>query len=253
MRFASLGSGSRGNATIVEHGNTSVLIDCGFSLKETSRRLERLGKTPGDIDAILITHEHGDHVRGAPMFAKKHGTALWMTEGTFRSYRHFEGYSPHFIDADQPFEINDLQVRPVAVPHDAVEPCQFLLSDGDINFGLLTDLGKITQPVVNHFARCDALLLECNHDVDMLHSGNYPASLIRRISGGYGHLNNQQSAEFLAAIDHSWLQHIAIAHVSEKNNCLDKAKDALISVLHCPPEYIDVADQEEGLGWRHIQ
>lgn len=253
MRFASLGSGSRGNATIIEKKDTCVLLDCGFSLKETSRRLARLGKTPEDIDAILITHEHGDHVRGAPMFAKKHGTALWMTEGTFQNYRYFEGYSPHLIGVDEPFEIKDIEIRPVAVPHDAAEPCQFLLSDGDINFGVLTDLGKITQPVVEHFIRCDALLLECNHDLEMLRTGSYPASLIERVGGDFGHLNNQQSAEFLASIDHSWLQHLAIAHVSEKNNCLNKAKEALMSVLHCPEEYIDVADQELGLGWRHIQ
>ena len=253
MRFASLGSGSRGNCTIIEHGSTSILLDCGFSLRETTRRLARLGKTPEDIDAILITHEHGDHVRGAPMFAKKHGTELWMTEGTFRNYRQFEGYSPRFIDTSEPFSIKDMEVRPVAVPHDAAEPCQFLLTDGDINFGLLTDLGSITQPVVQHFIRCDALLLECNHDLEMLQTGSYPASLIRRVAGEYGHLNNQQSAQFLASIDHSWLQHLVIAHVSEKNNSLELAKNALMSVLQCPAEYIDVADQEQGLDWRHIQ
>ncbi|MBV1959831.1 MAG: MBL fold metallo-hydrolase, partial [Pseudomonadales bacterium] len=253
MRFASLGSGSRGNATIVEQGETCILVDCGFTLKETVRRLARLGKVPEDIDAILITHEHGDHVRGAPMFAKKHGTQLWMTQGTFANYRHFDGHEAEFITVGEPFGIKDIEVRPVAVPHDAIEPCQFLLSDGDINLGILTDLGKITQQVIEHFIRCDALLLECNHDLEMLQKGSYPASLIQRVAGDFGHLNNQQSADFLASIDHSWLQHLAIAHVSEKNNCLDKAKAALISVLHCPEEYIDVADQELGLDWRRIQ
>lgn len=253
MRFASLGSGSRGNATIIEQRDTCLLLDCGFSLKETSRRLARLGKTPEDIDAILITHEHGDHVRGAPMFAKKYGTELWMTEGTFRSYRQFEGCVPKLINRGASFEIKGIEVRPVAVPHDAAEPCQFLVSNGDINFGVLTDLGSIPPSVVEHFIRCDALLLECNHDLEMLQTGSYPPSLIRRVGGDLGHLNNQQSAAFLASIDHSWLQHVVIAHVSEKNNCLGKAKDALISVLNCPQEYIDVADQEQGLDWRYIQ
>ncbi|MBV1915742.1 MAG: MBL fold metallo-hydrolase [Pseudomonadales bacterium] len=253
MRFASLGSGSRGNATIVEHGKTCILVDCGFSLKETVRRLARLGKAPEDIDAILITHEHGDHVRGAPMFAKKYGTPLWMTRGTYRTYRHFDGHAAQFITAGDPFGIKDIEVRPVAVPHDATEPCQFVLSEGDINLGILTDLGSVTSVVTEHFIRCDALLLECNHDLEMLQTGSYPYSLIQRVSGDYGHLNNQQSADFLASIDHSWLQHLAIAHVSEKNNCLNMAKNALMSVLHCPEEYIDVADQEQGLDWRHIQ
>jgi len=215
--------------------------------------LARLGKNPEDIDAILITHEHGDHVRGAPMFVKKHGTQLWMTQGTFGSYRHFDGHEAEFITAGEPFCIKDIEVRPVAVPHDAAEPCQFLLSDGDINLGILTDLGSISQPVIEHYIRCDALLLECNHDLEMLQNGSYPASLIQRVSSDYGHLNNQQSAGFLASIDHSWLQHLAIAHVSEKNNCLEIAKSSLMSVLHCQQEYIDVADQEQGLDWRHIQ
>ena len=252
MRFASLGSGSRGNATLVEADTTLVMIDCGFSCRETERRLSQLGRTPADLDAILVTHEHGDHVRGVPLLARKYNLPVWMTRGTQRMLRDDKLPCVHHFDGHTRFSIGSLQVQPFTVPHDACEPCQFALEYGELRFGVLTDTGRTTPHILECLDGCDALLLECNHDVDMLADGPYPDALKARVGGTLGHLSNAQAGALLAQLDTSRLQHLVAAHLSDKNNRPALVQIALAGVLECEPDWIGVADQEEGLDWRTI-
>ena len=177
MRFASLGSGSRGNATIVDVGSTRLLIDCGFSIKETEKRLERLGTQPSDLNAILVTHEHADHINGVAAFSRKFHIPAYMTPSTYDAKR--TGPLPALkpIQYEQSFAIGSIQVEPVVVPHDAREPCQFIFSEESSRVGVLTDLGHISAHVRDRYHDCDLLMLECNYDKEMLASGPYPCLL----------------------------------------------------------------------------
>ena len=252
MRFASLGSGSRGNATLVEAGPTLVMIDCGFSCRETERRLLQLGRTPAELDAILVTHEHGDHIRGVPLLARKYDLPVWMTRGTQRMLRDDKLPCIHHFDGHSSFSIGALQVQPFTVPHDACEPCQFAFEHEQLRFGVLTDTGRVTPHILECLDRCDALLLECNHDVGMLADGPYPDALKIRVGGSLGHLSNAQAGALLARLDTSRLQHLVVAHLSDKNNQPALARSALADVLACEPDWIGIADQAAGLDWRTI-
>ena len=249
MRFASLGSGSRGNALLIQHKQTTLMIDCGFSLRETEKRLQQFGLCAGDISAVLVTHEHGDHIRGVGGFVKKYATPVYMTYGTYRAANNCEVADLREISPGEALPIDDLLVMPFAVPHDAVQPCQFSVSDGDSRVGLLTDTGMITPHIVEHLSGCDALLLECNHDVDMLMQGDYPPALKQRVASDYGHLNNTQAAALLGQMDTRRLSYIAAMHISEKNNQARLAQQALCGVMGWGEDDIYVADQEAGLAW----
>lgn len=254
MRFASLGSGSEGNALVVEVGDTRVLIDCGFRVRDTIERLARLGVAPESISAILVTHEHADHIGGVAAFATRFRTPVWLTFGTlemagdrFTRVEHVYGFDSH--DA---FAVGLIEVRPFPVPHDAREPVQFVVSDGERRLGVLTDIGVTTRFVEASLSGCDALVLECNHDLDMLAGGDYPWTLKQRISSRLGHLHNEASAELLAALDTTRLRHIVAAHLSQQNNTPDKARAALARVLNCAPDWIGIADQANGFAWREM-
>ncbi|MBI5451782.1 MAG: MBL fold metallo-hydrolase [Gammaproteobacteria bacterium] len=251
MRFASLGSGSKGNGTLVEHGRTCILVDSGFSLAQVKARLARLGRTIEELTAILVTHEHSDHVRGVATLARHCNAAVWMTPGTAA---HCEPDMPrlqHF-SCHQPFAIDELWIEPFPVPHDAREPSQFVFSDGARRLGMLTDVGSSTRHIEATLSRCDALLLECNHDEQMLQQGSYPPPLKKRVGGEHGHLSNAQAAQLLGRIDCSVLQHVVAAHLSEENNTPLHAQRALGTALGCQPQWIAIADQQQGLAWRHI-
>jgi len=252
MRFASLGSGSRGNGWLVEFGATRLLVDCGFTVGETLRRLARLGVEAESLSAILITHEHGDHVRGAGPFARRFGTPVWMTHGTHRAGRTGQLPKLERFDAHTPFVIGQLQVEPFPVPHDANEPSQFVINSGKHRLGLLTDVGSITPHIEQQLSGCDALGLEANHDDTMLAEGPYPRHLKLRIGGDHGHLSNAQSARLLARLDTGRLQHLVAAHLSESNNHPQCVRDALSGALGCSPEEIVVASQDDGVGWREL-
>ncbi|MHB8413968.1 MAG: MBL fold metallo-hydrolase [Acidiferrobacteraceae bacterium] len=254
MRFAMLGSGSRGNGLIVAAGTTCVLVDCGFTVREAERRLVRLGLDPAMITAVAVTHEHGDHVSGAPAFARRYRCPLWTTRGTWRAVRN--GDSAHvevrFLEAGGSVGIGDVEMTPYAVPHDSCEPVQFVFSDGARRLGLLTDAGTVTAHIKKCLDGCDALILECNHDALLLQESHYPESLKQRIGGPFGHLSNEQSAGLLSRLSGGRLQHLVAAHLSEKNNRPELARLALCDALGCAPGWIDVADQEAGLGWREL-
>ncbi len=258
MRFCSLGSGSSGNATLVEarSGSTTsrVLVDCGFSLRELERRLGRIGLNAADVDAIFITHEHGDHVGCAPTMARRHRTPLWMSRGTWRAIGEPElPQAPNWARDMEAICIGDLQLTPYTVPHDAHEPLQLSFTDGASRLGVLTDVGSITAHLLLQLQRCDALLLECNHDRQLLAHSAYPASLKARIGGRLGHLANDTAAEILAACHHRDLQHLVAAHLSERNNRPDLASAALATVVGGMPNDIVVADPEYGFGWLDIR
>ncbi len=252
MRFTWLGSGSRGNAALIEAGGTCVMLDCGFGLREIEARLARAGRAPADIDAILVTHEHADHIGGVARFAARHRLRVLATAGTARGFRGQPPPRLEPISSHQPFAVGDLEIAPMPVPHDAREPCQFVFGDGARRLGIVTDLGRPTQHVVESLADCDALALECNHDEDLLASGPYPAALKRRVGGELGHLANSQAAALLGALDLARLRHVIALHLSETNNTPALARAALAGVLGCDPADIGVADQAAGLAWRSL-
>ena len=259
MRFCSLGSGSAGNATLVEaaSGTTTsrVLIDCGFSLRELQARLARIELTCDDLDAVFITHEHGDHVGCALTLARRHNLPLWMSRGTWRAIGQPE-LPPtllQFARDGEAIAIGDLELRPYTVTHDAQEPLQLRLTDGANHLGVLTDVGSITPHLLASLQRCDALLLECNHDREMLSNSSYPASLKARIGGRLGHLANDTSAQILAACLHDGLKQLVAAHLSERNNTPALARAALAGAWGGARDEIVIADPLLGFGWLDLR
>jgi phosphoribosyl 1,2-cyclic phosphodiesterase len=251
MQFASLGSGSKGNATLVRADGTLVMIDCGFSVRETQRRMARLGVAPHQLDAILVTHEHADHSSGVAALSRRFQVPVYLTHGTFSTGRCDGSHEHRLFNCEDDFTIGSLAIKAVAVPHDAAEPCQYRLSWGAHTLGILTDLGSITPHVIDNFRACQSLLLEFNHDLSMLLDGPYPPHLKRRVGGDWGHLNNQQAAQLLRQIDGSALSHLVVAHISEKNNSRALAKDALLSVLDSLDSVI-FAEQSSGFDWLEL-
>jgi len=254
MRFASLGSGSQGNSLVVEAGGTRVLLDCGFGLAATVARLARLGLVPEDLGAIVVTHEHDDHIGGVARLARRHGIPVWLTPGTLAGFEGlFAGVADvRLIHNYGVFAVGDVQVHPFPVPHDAREPAQFVFSDGARRLGVLTDVGCSTRHIEATLSGCDALVLECNHDAEMLRRSSYPQRLRERIAGRFGHLDNSAAAELLRNLDNSKLKHLVAAHLSQENNHPGLARAALSAVMNCAPEWIGIADQDEGLAWREI-
>ena len=252
VRFASLGSGSKGNGTVIDDGDTCLLIDLGFTLKDAVRRLARLNLDPKSIDAILVTHEHADHCHGVPAFARKFKTPVYLTHGTYQPGSMGQLPSLNCINCHEPFRLGTFEVAPVAVPHDAKEPCQYVTSSKGLRVGVLTDLGHITPHVRDCYRECDALLLECNHDVQMLHDGPYPWPLKQRVGGEYGHLNNEQAGDLLGSVNLQRLRKLVISHVSEQNNQRGLALAALQGQLESWSGELIVATQSEGLAWTEI-
>ena len=254
IRFASLGSGSEGNGLVVECGSTRVLVDCGFNLGETEKRLGRLGLAAADLAAILITHEHDDHAGGAARLARRYDIPVYLTYGTLDAMGAQGAMIPQLtlIDSHFPFAIGDLEIHPYPVPHDAREPSQFVFSDGDKRLGLLTDAGATTPHIERMLSGIDALVLECNHDIELLMNGPYPPSLKRRISGRLGHLDNATAARIVGGIDCGRLQHFIAAHLSAQNNTPALARSAMAGALGCEETWICIATQAEGFAWRDI-
>ncbi|MFN4263405.1 MAG: MBL fold metallo-hydrolase [Thioalkalivibrionaceae bacterium] len=252
LRFSAIGSGSNGNGVLVEAGATRVLIDCGFTVQETIRRLLRLGVEAESLDAIVITHEHQDHIGSSPAFARRFGTPVHLTAGTRLAARDARFPTVNEIADGIKFAIGELEFTPFTVPHDAREPVQFVISDGAARLGLLTDAGHITPYIEQTLTNVDALLLECNHDPDLLATGPYPPSLKRRVGGGHGHLPNHAAATLLGRINFRRLQHCVGMHLSEKNNQPQLARAALATGLGCEARDAELACQHHGIDWRTV-
>jgi phosphoribosyl 1,2-cyclic phosphodiesterase len=255
LRFRNLGSGSGGNATLVEASQgitrTRLLVDCGFSQRELLRRLTLAGSSPDEIDAVFITHEHGDHIGSAIGFCTRHRIPLFASRGTWRAVGRadFDASLLSLCRDGDSLELGDLHLVPFAVPHDANEPLQLRLDDGAVALGIITDLGSFTDAVCAKLAGVQALLLECNHDEGLLRGGNYPASLKRRIMGTHGHLSNNAAAALLGQVMHSGLRHVLASHLSEQNNSPALAREALAPVLGGTPGDVLVASQTGGFDW----
>jgi phosphoribosyl 1,2-cyclic phosphodiesterase len=257
VRFASLGSGSEGNGLVVEAGRSRLLLDCGFSPRETTRRLARIGLAPDDLAGIIVTHEHSDHVGGVFPFARSAGLPVWITHGTLAAMREADSAAGKSVDittihGEAGFTVGDLRVLPFTVPHDAREPVQYVLSDGARRLGVLTDTGCSTAHVQEVLSGCEGLVLEANHDLDLLWQGDYPQALKARIAGRYGHLDNSTAGQILSGIDRSRLQHVVAAHLSKKNNTPELVRAAFAMALGCEEGWVEVASQEAGFGWRQI-
>lgn len=254
LRFRSLGSGSSGNATLVEVRSgtrwTRLLVDCGLGLRELDARLARAGLQASELQAVFITHEHGDHIGCARALALRERLPVWMSQGTHQALGapDFRGLL-QFARDTQAIAIGDLELTPFTVPHDAREPLQLRCSDGAAHLGLLTDLGHATPHVLAQLAGCQALLLECNHDPELLAASRYPPFLKRRVGGRHGHLANAAAAAILEAVRHAGLRQVVAAHLSERNNRPELAQAALAGVLGCTLEDIVVAQPEAGTDW----
>jgi phosphoribosyl 1,2-cyclic phosphodiesterase len=258
LRFCSLGSGSSGNATLVEGSSgittTRVLVDCGFPLRELKARLARAGVGPEDLHAVFVTHEHGDHIGCALTLARRHGVPVWMSRGTWRALGKpaLPGLL-YFARDGAEIAIGDLLLAPYTVPHDAAEPLQPCFSDGAMRLGVLTDAGSITPHLVEQLQGCHALLLECNHDRQMLAVSRYPASLKARIGGRYGHLANDTSAQILAMCMHDGLRHVVAAHLSRENNRPDLALAALAAACGAAAADLQAAGPSWGFDWIELR
>ena len=253
MKFASLGSGSKGNATIIDTENGCLMIDCGFSIKETTRRLERVGKSPQDISAILVTHEHSDHWKGVLPFSSKFSIDVYATAGCYRAVNVSPTTSKllKVICSHSGFMINNVHVLPIPVPHDANEPVQYIFSYDQYRLGILTDVGNITPYIIEQYNNCTGLLVEANHDVELLQAGAYPKFLKDRVAGQWGHLNNHQTASLLGAINQQSIQKLVIGHISESNNNSSMVKQVIEEVF-TDAEKIIYANQNEGFDWMYL-
>lgn len=257
LRFKSLGSGSSGNATLVEaqsgDQSTRLLVDCGLKLGELEARILQADVSPTMIDALFITHEHGDHIGSALSFVKKYGTRFWMSQGTWlavtnTSWARHQNLWGTAKDGET-IQLGALQIYPFTVPHDAREPLQLRCSDGERNLGILTDLGHVSSHVIQTLQNCDALLLEANHDVTMLEKSAYPRFLKQRISGSWGHLSNDASAELLSKLNHAGLKKVLAAHLSERNNNPELVREKLMQAIAKSNVVIDIADPLKGSDW----
>lgn len=254
LRFKSLGSGSAGNATLIEakdgHHKDYLLVDCGMPLRTLTARLQQAGVEPEQLSAIFITHEHVDHTGCVRQLAPRFRIPVWMSRGTFIGMEspNFDGLLHWTRDGDT-LAITGFQLQPYTVPHDAHEPLQLRCSDGDRILGLATDLGHASAHVIEHLEQCNALLLESNHDPQLLAASNYPDFLKRRIAGHLGHLSNEAAGQLARTLNHSRLEHVLAAHLSERNNRPELAARELAQALNRSEQDILLANAEYGSDW----
>ena len=253
MRFASLGSGSKGNATLVDSGETIILVDCGFTLRTLSSRLKVLGVGEESVSAIIVTHEHSDHWKGVKAFSERYHTPVYLSAGCFRAVELTEGADRfNIIDCHKPFAVGDLTILPVPVPHDAKEPIQYVIRSVDCKLGVLTDLGHYTPHVVSTFSHCDGLILECNYDEKMLLSGPYPKFLKQRVGGDYGHLSNRQAGQLLSKMELANLQILVLGHISESNNYHEAVMGEIQQFTPVEVQ-LALAKQNRASSWFHLK
>lgn len=246
MRFATLGSGSSGNAALVEHDGRGLLIDCGLSTRRVEQGCASLDFDPGALEAIVVTHEHDDHASGVARLSRKYDLPVYLSSGTkLAAEAALTGvFRLAEVLPGQGLTLGPFDLMPVIVPHDAREPCQYIVSAGQRHLGILTDVGHTTTHLEQRYGGLDALLLEFNHDAEMLNKGPYPPGLRARVAGDYGHLSNAQAEQFLQRIETGGLQWLMAAHLSEKNNTPDEVEACLDRSLgDAVPRYIAAAGE----------
>jgi phosphoribosyl 1,2-cyclic phosphodiesterase len=233
-----LGSGSRGNSTLIATETTRLLVDAGFSKRETYARLESIGESSGAFDAILVSHEHIDHVKGLETLAADSAAPIYISAIT-RDTLAWNGRAKRFetITPGERFSVGDLEITPFTIPHDAADPVAFRVETQGIRIGIVTDLGYVPQHVKHHVAGCHCLILESNHDLEMLKVGPYPWHVKQRVMSRHGHLSNLATAEFLRHDFDGTAQVLVLAHLSENNN---------------HPELVRLSAQE-ALAGRHVR
>ena len=247
LRFASLGSGSRGNALLVEHRDTLIMIDCGLPLRVLEARLAAVGRSPRDIDAMLVTHEHADHSRSIGAFQRRYPVPLWTTPGTAAAI----GRPPLLksLSSHRELELGSITVEPFPVPHDAREPCQFAFRAGSRRLAVLTDTGHVTPTIRQRLEACQGIAVEFNHDLAMLESGSYPPAVKARVASRIGHLNNAQSAELIEGVGHRDLGWVAGLHISEQNNSEARVRSAVEPLVSAFALDFRIATQDAPLEW----
>jgi phosphoribosyl 1,2-cyclic phosphodiesterase len=250
MRFSILGSGSRGNSVFVESGKTKILIDAGFTSKVIESRLHSIGRELRDINALCLTHEHHDHISGAGVLSRKNKIPIYATPGTFCAGEKRLGnlFARKEFETGERLEIDDLMVRSFRVSHDTADPVGFVISDGKSSIGYCTDTGKISHLMAHRLRDCNALILECNHDLEMLKNGPYPWPLKQRVRSNMGHLSNEDAAACLADLIGTHLHIAVLAHLSETNNTPMLAREAVrAAVQQWGETTLFVAVQEKAL------
>ena len=258
MRMCSIASGSSGNCIYVGSDNHHILIDAGISGKRVEAGLRELELSGKDIDGILLTHEHSDHIKGLGVLARKYGVPIYATPGTAGAVKAMSGLGriddSLFVEihADQDFQIGDLKVSPFHISHDAAEPVAYRIACGEKKMAVATDLGVYTDYTVEHLKGLDVLLLEANHDIHMLQVGAYPYYLKQRISGDLGHLSNETAGKLLCEVLHDDLKAIVLGHLSKENNYAELAYEtvklelALGDTPYKPEDFpLSVASREE--------
>lgn len=246
MSVCVLGSGSRGNSIYVSDGATSILVDAGFSAREVDRRMRGQGLDPDRLNAILVTHEHTDHVRGVERLVRRHGLPVYLTAGTRQEAPTLQCLPEvHLIACGREIRINTLTVRPFSISHDARDPAGFTIGAGGSRIGIATDLGRVTALVREHLRGCRLLVLEANHDLEMLMDGPYPWFLKQRIRSRVGHLSNEESGRLLADILHPALEQVVLAHLSETNNTPAKALTEVSTLLAGTSVRLSAASQAD--------
>ena len=223
--FCPLASGSKGNGIFVGTKNTRILIDAGISAKTISARLEEVGAYLKDIDAILISHEHTDHIKGLTSLALKHRIPVFANSETAKAIIDILGETPKFkiFSTGETFEFGDLEIHPFTIQHDTLDPVAFTIKTGSLKLGFCTDLGFATTLVKNHLKQCDYLYIEANHQPSMVHSCNRPPVYKQRVLSRQGHLSNDQCADLIGEVVHKDLKHIHLAHLSQECNHPDLA------------------------------
>ncbi|MCP4204452.1 MAG: MBL fold metallo-hydrolase [bacterium] len=255
MRFCVLGSGSAGNCVLVESGDESILVDAGFSCREIERRLQAVGASPDRFAAVILTHEHGDHSRGAPRFSRRHGVPIYATRGTLSAVRLLaHSPEPAVIESGRSFEAGPFSIEPFAVPHDAREPVGLVVESEGCRLGLAADLGRRSVEAWRRLRNLDALVLETNHDIEMLQQGPYPWPLKKRIAGDNGHLSNHDAADGLREIMSRRLQWVVLYHLSRTNNLPVLAREAVARVLSLgiARTEICVSEQSQPTPWLSV-
>ena len=216
MRFSVLVSGSRANSTYIETDSTRVLIDCGLSGRQLEMRLAAIGRSAESLDAIIVSHEHGDHIRGVGVLSRRYKIPVFVNEPTNEFLSNLY-HAENFVSGEL-FGVGDIDIEPVSIVHDAVDPVGFRFAYGDLRMAHITDLGRPTFAVREALKECHAIVLESNHDQDLLFECDYPWELKQRISSSHGHLSNTEAAELVKESLHEELSHVVLAHLSENSN-----------------------------------